>query len=135
MAYIQTISPRLPLSLDNRTGYNMLVTMRQAISQNLKCLMLTAPGERIMDPEFGVGLNKYVFQNYGPELVKNIKVNIRQQVSKYMPFVSIQEAQVTFGEMLTENPDSDNQNKLGVTIKYVVQSVGISDVLSLSLAE
>lgn len=56
MAFTQTISPRLPLASDTRFGYTMLVTMKQAIAQNLKCLMLTAPGERIMDPEFGVGL-------------------------------------------------------------------------------
>ena len=135
MAYTNTISPQLPLTPDNRYGYTMLVTMRQTISQNLKCLMLTAPGERIMDPEFGVGLKKYLFKNYGPEVVKNIKVNIRQQVSKYMPFVSIQDAQVTFGDISTQNPDSTNANKMHVSIKYVVQSVGISDVLNLSLDE
>ena len=135
MAYIQTISPRLPLANDDRYGYSMLVTMRQSISQNLKCLMLTAPGERIMDPQFGVGLNKYIFQNFGPELVKNIKTNIRQQVSKYMPFVSIKDAIITFGDATTENPDSNNANKLFVEIQYIVQSIGISDVLNLTLSE
>ena len=88
-----------------------------------------------MDPDFGVGLNKYIFQNFGPELTKNIKTNIRQQVSKYMPFVSIIDAVVTFGETSTENPDSNNANKLFVKIDYIVQSVGISDVLNLTLSE
>lgn len=133
MAYTNTISPELPLTTDNRFGYTMLVTMRQAISQNLKCLLLTDRGERIMDPEFGVGLRKYIFKNYGPEVVKNIKVDIRQQVSKYMPFVSIEDAQVTFGDILTQSPDSTNANKVHVTIRYNVRSVGISDVLNLSL--
>ena len=136
MAYIHTISPRLPISSDNRFGYSMLVNMRQAISQNLKCLLLTAPGERVMDPSFGVGLKKYLFQNYGPEVVKNLKVNIRQQVSKYMPFVSIQSAEVSFGDDL-ENivtiPDSTDSNKLYVSVRYIVQSVGISDVLNIAL--
>lgn len=135
MSYTQTISPRLPLSNNDRYGYSMLVTMRQSISQNLKCLMLTAPGERIMDPAFGVGLNKYVFQNFGPELVKNIKTNIRQQVSKYMPFVNIKDAEIVFGETSTENPDSNNANKVFVKIEYIVQSIGISDVLNLNLSE
>ena len=75
MAYIHTISPRLPLSSDNQFGYAMLVTMKQTISQNLKCLMLTAPGEKIMDPRFGVGLRKYLFRNFGPEVVNEIKIN------------------------------------------------------------
>ena len=135
MAFTQTISPRLPLTSDTRFGYTMLVTMKQAIAQNLKCLMLTAPGERIMDPQFGVGLKKYLFQNYGPEVVNNIKVNIRQQVKQYMPFVSIQAANIQFGDSLTENQDSNTQNKMYISIQYIVQSVGISDVLNITVQE
>ena len=135
MSYTQTIAPRLPLANDNRMGYKMNVTMRQAISQNLKCLMLTAPGERIMDPSFGVGMNKYVFSNEGSELTKNIKVNIRQQVSKYMPFVSIQSVEVQSGDTTAALADSKEMNKITVVIRYVVQSIGISDVLDLSLRQ
>ena len=135
MSYTQTIAPRLPLANDNRMGYKMNVTMRQAISQNLKCLMLTAPGERIMDPSFGVGMNKYVFSNEGSELTKNIKVNIRQQVSKYMPFVSIQSVEVQSGDTIAALADSKEMNKITVVIRYAVQSIGISDVLDLSLRQ
>lgn len=135
MAFTQTISPRLPLSTDTRFGYSMNVTMRQTISQNFKCLLLTAPGERVMDPEFGVGLKKYLFQNYGPEVVNNIKVNIRQQVSKYMPFISIQAADIQFGDSLVEKQDSNARNKMYISVQYIVQSVGISDVLNISIEE
>jgi phage baseplate assembly protein W len=135
MSYTQTIAPALPLTNDNRMGYKMNVNMRQVISQNLKCLMLTAPGERIMDPKFGVGLNKYIFSNEGPEVTKNIKVNIRQQVSKYMPFVSIQAVEIDSIENATELPDSKEINKINIIISYVVQSVGISDVLDLSFKQ
>lgn len=135
MARTQTIAPRLPLAVNNRFGYDMLVTVRQTVKQNLKCLILTAPGERMMDPFFGVGMRKYNFQNYGPEVEKNIKINIRQQVAKYMPFISITEAKISFGENLTQNPDSTNANKLYLSISYLIQTVGVSDVLNLSLDE
>ena len=135
MASIHTISPRLPWSSDNQFVYAMLVTMKQTISQNLKCLMLTAPGEKIMDPRFGVGLRKYLFRNFGPEVVNEIKINIRQQITTYMPFVSVQDASVTFGDALFQNEDSNNANKMHVSISYIVQSVGISDVLNISLDE
>jgi phage baseplate assembly protein W len=135
MSKMQTLSPRLPLSLGSRFGYEMLVTVRQTTKQNLKCLILTAPGERTMEPEFGVGIRKYIFQNFGPETINNIKVNIRQQVGRYMPFVKISNATITFGDTMTENPDSNNQNKMFLKLEYVVQSAGISDVLNLSLDE
>ena len=135
MAKIQTIAPRLPLAANNRFGFDMLVTIRQAVKQNFKCLILTAPGERIMDPQFGVGLRKYIFQNHGPEVEKNIKVNIRQQTKKYMPFVNIVDATIVFGNPIDVQTDSTSANKLSLSINYIIQSVGISDVLNLTLDE
>jgi len=135
MSKIQTIAPRLPLEPNNRFGYDMLVNLRQTVRQNLKCLMLTAPGERIMEPTFGVGLKKYLFQNYGPEVEKNIKVNIRQQVLKYMPFVQIIDAKMVFGDQLLKSSDSVTSNKMSISIEYLIQTVGVADVLNLSLDE
>ena len=62
MSLINTLAPR-PLNIDSKFGYEMLVTIKQTTKQNLKCLLLTAPKERMMDPEFGVGLKKYLFEN------------------------------------------------------------------------
>lgn len=135
MAKIQTIAPRLPLAANDRFGYDMLVNVRQAVKQNFKCLLLTAPGERIMDPSFGVGMKKYIFQNHGPEVEKNIRVNIRQQTQKYMPFISIVDATVVFGDPADAQTDSAASNKLSLSISYVIQSVGISDILNLTLDE
>jgi phage baseplate assembly protein W len=135
MAKTQTIAPRLPLASNDRFGYDMLVNIRQAVKQNFKCLLLTAPGERIMDPSFGVGMKKYIFQNHGPEVEKNIKVNIRQQAQKYMPFISIVDATIIFGDPVDVQTDSASSNKLSLSINYVIQSVGISDILNLTLDE
>ena len=129
MAYTYTISPKLPLVSDSKFGFAMNVTLSESVSQNLKCLLLTAPGERVMDPEFGVGLKKYLFQNAGPQVVKNIKINIRQQVSKYLPFVNIRDTQVRFGDILVENPDSTMQNKMFIKIDYTIRSLGVADTL------
>ena len=135
MSRIQTIAPRLPLNTSSRFGYDMLVNIRQAVQQNFKCLMLTSPGERVMDPNFGVGLKSYLFQNYGPEVEKNIKVNIRQQVLRYMPFVQISSATILFGDVEPLNPDSNTAYKMSISISYLIQSVGVSDVLNLTLSE
>ena len=52
-------------------------------------LILTVPGERIMDPSFGVGLKRYLFEYNGPETYSNISAKIHQQVAKYLPYISI----------------------------------------------
>ena len=134
MSFTNTISVKLPLVTDTKFGYTMYATVSQSVSQNLKCLLLTNPGERVMNPDFGVGLRKYLFQNYSPETVKNMKINIRQQVQKYMPFISITEANIKFGDDLVENQDSISQNKMFVSISYAIQSICISDVLNVSIS-
>ena len=129
MSTASTLAPRLPLSKDQRHGYSMLTTTRQTTKQNFKCLMLTAPGERIMDPEFGVGLYKYIFRLKNRDLETEIKRNIRGQVKKYMPFVEVR--QVNF--QTNNDPSSQNYNKMYVSISYVIKSIGVQDSLSMPL--
>ena len=129
MSKTNTLAPRLPLSKDQRHGYSMLTTMRQTTKQNFKCLMLTAPGERIMDPEFGVGLYKYIFSAKTLDLETQIKRNIRGQVKRYMPFVAVRD--VSF--QMNSDPTSANYNKMYISISYVIKTVGAQDTISLPL--
>ena len=57
------LSPKLPLRRDFEDGYSMNKNYREMVKQNVKMLLLTAPGERIMDPEFGIGLQTFLFEN------------------------------------------------------------------------
>tara|TARA_B100001094_G_scaffold318301_1_gene361681 strand:- start:2308 stop:2706 length:399 start_codon:yes stop_codon:yes gene_type:complete len=129
MSYVQTLAPALPLSLSDKTGYVMLTKVRETTRQNLKCLMLTGPGERVMFPEFGVGLKKYLFQAAGQELKINLKLKIRQQINKYMPFISVEKCTVLFGSEI--GPDSSET--LFVSLQYSIQSVGATDVLDIAI--
>ena len=50
------ITPKLPIALDEVDGIKLIKNFPDLVEQNLKNLILTMPGERIMDPLFGVGL-------------------------------------------------------------------------------
>ena len=53
------LSVALPLSVSDVFGpYDLNTTFQDLAQQNLKMLILTIPGERIMYPDFGVGLPK-----------------------------------------------------------------------------
>tara|TARA_R100000664_G_C2759548_1_gene149469 strand:+ start:2439 stop:2837 length:399 start_codon:yes stop_codon:yes gene_type:complete len=129
MAGARTLAPRLPLSKDDKHGYSMLTTVRQTTKQNFKCLILTGQGERVMDPEFGVGLYKYMFKQMTPETETEIKTNIRGQTAKYMPFIAISKVDFKSGS----DPVSPNYNKMYVSITYVIKSIGVQDTLNLPL--
>lgn len=122
-----SIGPKLPLTLDKKNSFLMIDNYVDEIKQNLKTLFLTAPGERVYDPNFGVGLRSYLFENKSPELDDVIKNRIRQQIDRYMPFVSINDASVF------ESPDIDNV--LYVKFDYFIKTLNLQDQLTLPFIE
>ena len=69
-------------------------------------ILLTAPGERIMEPDFGVGLRNYLFQNNTKQTQQIINSKVREQVSLYMPFVEV--VRIKFNSLFDESGPSDN---------------------------
>ena len=58
------LAARLPLLISESEGpYDLLQTIKQVAAQNLKMVIFTAPGERIMDINFGVGIRRYLCMN------------------------------------------------------------------------
>ena len=121
------ISPKLPLVMSNEGGYAFTKTIAEAVEQNLKNLILTIPGERIMDPDFGVGLHTYLFQYSTPEVYETIRGKIISQAAKYLPFIRFQE--ILIGE---PTPDYRTTTNL-VTIKVVYSIESTDDVNILTL--
>lgn len=122
-------APVLPLALDKVDGYKMNKNIKDVIKQNFKMLLLTGPGERIMIPEFGVGIKRFLFEPLVPTQFAKIKSRIESQVDTYMPFLSI--VDVSF-----RTADSDptvGLNTLGISVKYAVPSINLVDELDLKL--
>ena len=84
------LSPKLPLTVSDVFGpYNLNTTFDELAKQNLKMLVLTNPGERIMNPRFGVGIKKFLFEFNGAETYNRISSAIQQQTSIYLPYIRI----------------------------------------------
>tara|TARA_Y100000310_G_scaffold330047_1_gene400996 strand:- start:166 stop:537 length:372 start_codon:yes stop_codon:yes gene_type:complete len=119
------ISPKLPLGRSNTYGYAMNETIRATVEQNLINLLLTIPGERIMDPDFGVGLKKYLFEQGSAIVSTHIEGKIREQVKTYMGFLKITSVRLRESEAIP--------NLVLVTIDYAIGSLNLSDQLSLEI--
>ena len=120
------LSIALPLSLNEKDGpYKGNVTLDEVAQQNIKMIVLTAPGERVMEPDFGVGIRNYLFEQETPFLVSDIRKRISDQVQRYAPFIKIQKLNI--------NIDSDN-GFLSVEIKYAVPASGIVSDLTIPVS-
>ena len=124
---VRGLSPSLPLRLDQQDGLALNKTYKSMVQQNLKMLILTIPGERMMDPDFGVGLKKFLFEMNGPETQGTLRSKINQQLSKYMPFVKI----VNMDFIDASMDPSVHENYLGIVLEYWVEPLEELDVVQL----
>ena len=130
------ISVKLPLSLDPDDGYKLNKTLKEVARQNLKMLVLTAPGERIMIPEFGVGIRNYLFENMSSDVFFDLKSEIISQAETYFPYITI--SSVTFRQ---ESPDtqglslepSSTSHYLNLVINFSIDSEITSETLIINL--
>ena len=121
------ISPKLPLIVDTLDGhYGLTKTLHEAIKQNFKHLILTAPGEKIMDSNFGVGVRNYLFENFTPDVEAEIYGNIFSQTDKYMSFLEITDVSITQA--------AENFNTLFLEITYQIPELGVLDTLVLTVS-
>ena len=129
-------SAKLPLTYDSDDGpYSLLKTIKEMGQQNLKMLVLTNPGERMMDPDFGVGIRQYLFEleDYGTQT--EISSKIRQQVGKYLSAVKILDIRFTLGSSYKQDAVSiAESNSLYMHLLYKISSSDTPSVLSLPIS-
>ena len=99
-----------PLRKDNNNDFAMTKNSLQQAHHNLKNLLLTSPGERAMQPEFGSNMRAICFEQVDKNLPVTIEKEVRNAVEIWLPYINIQEVNT-----LTEEQD---QNKIHVEIKF-----------------
>ena len=123
-------SPQLPLRYDSVDGYYKLnKTFGEVAKQNIKMVILTCPGERIMNPDFGVGLRNFLFEQESFQF-KRLKGRIISQVRKYVPFVRIEEVRAIDLQDIPGEPSPTNY--LGIQVFYTIPAAGLSDSLTVT---
>ena len=129
MSNLQGISPKVPLVYDNTDGpYQLNKNLKDTFKQNLKMLVLTIPGERVMEPDFGVGLHTLLFEHITDDTFSNISQRINEQIDRYIPAINLTE--IIF---VTSDEDSTlNVNEVRITISYDILPFNGSDQLTIT---
>jgi len=126
------LSPKLPIALDDSDGFKENKTYHEMIRQNFKNLLLTVPGEKMMDTEFGVGLRKFLFEPNDVTTYSDIQARIKQQVRKYLPFISIKDIEfLAPSENQFTDPSNLDGNAVIIKLTYKITPLGITDILKL----
>lgn len=106
----------LPVTRGN-TGYftQAFKSFDQARS-NLLNLLKTKKGERIMQPDFGSGLQTLLFEQATTDLESKIEEAITESVNFWLPYISIDNIEVRMTDEMKDN------NKAELTIDFSVGS-------------
>mgnify|MGYP005815071485 CR=1 FL=1 len=122
---MSSLSVALPLQYSQIDGFQMNKDIKSLFRQNLKMLVLTDPGERVMEPDFGVGIRQYLFQNFTQSTYSEIDTRIRDQVKKYIPAIKI-------GKINFSNSDPDS-SRLQIAISFAIPNIGAKDLLEFTI--
>ena len=86
--------PKFPLSKGNHDIFELYDDVKGQISFYLKNLILTSPGENISDPEYGVGLRRFLFEPNIDSYRGALSSTISEQIYTYLPFLTLEQVSV-----------------------------------------
>ena len=84
------VGVRFPLDHSQEGFFYKTKTILEQAKANMRNLLLTSKGERVMQPEFGSTLTDVLF-NQGEDVETEIDEAIREAVSNWLPYVIINE--------------------------------------------
>ena len=122
---MSSLAVQLPLTKDSIDGFKMIKDFRTLIKQNFKMLLLTNPGERIMQPSFGVGIHTFLFSQFSEPTYAEIQDKILEQVATYMPVITVHAMDFQSGEL-------DN-NRLDIRIQYSIPTLNVKELLQFTI--
>ena len=91
---------KFPVRIDPATGRVAMSEMEQDIKESILILLSTAPGERLMRPEFGCGIHDLVFSSMSTVTMGLFESRVREAINEFEARVDI-----TKLEVFTKEPD------------------------------
>tara|TARA_R110001583_G_scaffold43522_1_gene138472 strand:+ start:710 stop:1153 length:444 start_codon:yes stop_codon:yes gene_type:complete len=106
-------------------------TTIEAVKNNIRNLINTHQSERLMQPQLGMDLRKYLFEQFSDETAFSIQNDIVDTFKKWLPFVEIQDIQVSMSD-----DSSIGKNTMNVTILFnITQDPNTLESVSIEIGE
>jgi phage baseplate assembly protein W len=115
-----------PLEAPGPTGHLDYAADARALREALWNVLMTSPGERLMRPAFGAGLNQWIGQPNSETTRQLIASSIAAAVGKWEQRVTVSGVAVT--------TDPDNAARVLVVVSYAARGQAIAPPQQLSLS-
>ena len=101
----------LPIQITN-TAFEQTFQTSEQVKSNIKNLLLTKKGERILQPEFGSGLQALLFEPNVDDFEGRIEDTINESLEQWLPYVTAEEIDIDASDTLRDN------NRINVSVKF-----------------
>jgi phage baseplate assembly protein W len=89
-----------PPTFDWRTKEAVLVSEVEDIEQSLHILLSTIPGERVMQPAYGCGIKRMVFENINDSTITEIKDIVSKAVLFFEVRITLHEIEIDLADLM-----------------------------------
>ena len=117
-------APKFPLRKRTKGSFENIETTKELVRFHLTNLLLTNPGEKISDPDYGVGIRNFLFENSSDSILSDIEDAIEEGIEQYVYYINLNDVRVT---------SSPEENKLNITISYALPNDTENQILEIAL--
>ena len=133
-AAVNSINLKFPLKSYRRGFFQGNTDTLSAVRENIKILLLTLKGERVMHAEMGTNIPVLQGQLFEPisrdETFENIRLEIETAIQSYLPYIRVLNIRMITQE---EEPILGN-NKIRISMTYAISDQSaLSDTINLTL--
>lgn len=123
------INIKFPINDDivGGTLFKLNKTTKDALTSNLLLLLLTEKGERYYMPNYGTNLLRYVFEPGDDITLNDIRDDLNESVSTYMPNIKINDVSFNWFDQKNQQNVVDGAEQLNLKIIFVYTEDAFSE--------
>lgn len=103
---------KFPVQIDPTTGRFAMSVAEQDIRESIYIILATAPGERVMRPEFGCGIHDLVFSPMNSVTLGLFESRVREAITRWEARVEISKLEISTKEA--------SKGKLEIDLTFVM---------------
>ena len=104
------IGLKLPLTSGDLSTFAQTKTTFEQTKHNIRNLLLTIPGERLGQPEFGSNLHLLVFEQMDENFEDIIEATISNAIKTWLPYINIKNINFEYGKV--------SENQININIDF-----------------
>jgi hypothetical protein len=85
-----------------------------SIRESILTLLRTSPGERVMRPTFGCGVNELLFSENNRTTATQVALKVEIALKRFEPRITVDRVAV--------EPDADEESRMNINIDYTIRA-------------